>query len=30
VRRHSELCNLEALNDLVAGYRNLVVKGLSA
>jgi hypothetical protein len=30
VRRHSALCNLEALNDIVAGHRRLVAMGLSA
>jgi hypothetical protein len=30
VRRHSELCDLEALNDMAAGYRRLVAMGMSA
>ena len=29
VREHSTLCNLEALNDMVAGYRTLVALGLA-
>jgi hypothetical protein len=27
VRRHSTLCNLEALNDMISGYRSLVALG---
>jgi hypothetical protein len=30
VRRHSERCNLDALNDMVAGYRRLVATGMAS